>query len=115
MFPGGFSWDVSGTIGMHQSELFIHDTVNASLGPASPTAFDVGTNRQREINLQFDVSYAVTDMVHIGVRYRDVRGGAVQRIHALGLQRRVPLRAARLRLGKLTRRGIVLVSPGIPR
>ena len=73
MFPGGFSWDVSGTIGMHQSELFIHDTVNASLGPASPTAFDVGTNRQREINLQFDVSYAVTDMVHVaaGAEWRD--------------------------------------------
>ena len=70
---GGFSWDVSGTIGMHQSELFIHDTVNASLGPASPTAFDVGTNRQREINLQFDVSYAVTDMVHVaaGAEWRD--------------------------------------------
>ena len=73
MFPGGFSWDVSGAIGMHQSELFIHDTVNASLGPASPTAFDVGTNRQREINLQFDVSYAVTDMVHVaaGAEWRD--------------------------------------------
>ena len=78
MFPGGFtaggfSWDVSGTIGMHQSELFIHDTVNASLGPASPTAFDVGTNRQREVNLQFDVSYAVTDMVHVaaGAEWRD--------------------------------------------
>ena len=70
---GGFNWDVSGAIGMHQSELFIHDTVNASLGPASPTAFDVGTNRQREINLQFDVSYAVTDMVHVaaGAEWRD--------------------------------------------
>ena len=69
----GFNWDVSGSIGMHRSELFIHDTVNASLGLASPTAFDVGTNRQREINLQFDVSYAVTDMVHVaaGAEWRD--------------------------------------------
>ena len=70
---GGFNWDASGSIGMHRSELFIHDTVNASLGPASPTAFDVGANRQREINLQFDVSYAVTDMVHVaaGAEWRD--------------------------------------------
>ncbi len=70
---GGFNWDLSGSLGMHTSDLFIYDTVNASLGPASPTAFDVGTNRQREINLHFDVSYAITDMVNIaaGAEWRD--------------------------------------------
>ncbi len=69
----GFRWDLSGSLGVHWSELFIYDTVNASLGPASPTSFDVGTNRQRETNLHFDVSYAVTDRVNIaaGAEWRD--------------------------------------------
>ncbi len=35
---GGFNWDLSGSLGMHASDLFIYDTVNASLGPASPTS-----------------------------------------------------------------------------
>ena len=70
---GGFNWDLSGSVGMHGSDLFIYDTVNASLGPASPTSFDVGSNRQRELNLSFDVSYAVTDRVNLaaGAEWRD--------------------------------------------
>ncbi len=69
----GFNWDLSGSLGMHESELFINETVNASLGPASPTSFDVGTNRQREINLHFDVTYAVTDRINLaaGAEWRD--------------------------------------------
>ncbi len=70
---GGFNWDLSGSIGLHGSDLFIRDTVNGSLGPASPTAFDVGTNRQRESNVHFDASYAVTDRVNAaaGAEWRD--------------------------------------------
>ena len=70
---GGFNWDLSGSLGLHTSSLFIYDTVNASLGPDSPTSFDVGANRQREINLHFDVSYAVTDRVNVaaGAEWRD--------------------------------------------
>ena len=69
----GLDWDVSGSVGMHRSELFVHDTINASLGPASPTDFDVGTNRQREVNLHADVAYAVTEQVNLaaGVEWRD--------------------------------------------
>ena len=72
---GGFDWDVSASIGMHGSDLFIRDTVNASLGPASPTSFDVGANRQREIGVQLDVSYPVTDRVNLaaGAEWRDER------------------------------------------
>ena len=43
----GFVWDVSGSVGAHETDLFISDTVNASLGPDTPTAFDLGSNRQR--------------------------------------------------------------------
>ena len=70
---GGLAWDVSGTVGAHETDLFITDTVNASLGPESPTAFDLGSNRQQEVGVNFDVSYAATDMVNIaaGAEWRD--------------------------------------------
>ncbi len=70
---GGLAWDVSGTVGAHETNLFITDTVNASLGPESPTAFDLGSNRQQEVGVNFDVSYAATDMVNVaaGAEWRD--------------------------------------------
>ena len=70
---GGLVWDVSGTIGAHEADLFITDTVNASLGPDSPTAFDLGGNRQQEVGVNFDVSWAATEMVNIaaGAEWRD--------------------------------------------
>ena len=75
---GGFDWDVSGSLGVHDSDLFSYNTVNASLGLATPTSFDLGTNRQREINFNADVSYAVTDRVNVaaGIEWRDEQFGA---------------------------------------
>ena len=69
----GFNWDASFTVGAHETDLFIRDTVNASLGYDTPTAFDLGSNRQREIGVNFDVSYAATDMVNVaaGAEWRD--------------------------------------------
>ena len=58
-------WDASAAVGQHEADLFINNTVNASLGYDTPTAFDLGGNRQREIGLNFDVSYAATEMVNI--------------------------------------------------
>ena len=52
----GFVWDVSGSVGAHETDLFISDTVNASLGPDTPTGFELGSNRQREVGVNFDVS-----------------------------------------------------------
>ena len=71
----GFNWDASFTVGAHETDLFIRDTVNASLGYDTPTAFDLGSNRQRELGVNFDVSYAATDMVNIaaGAEWRDER------------------------------------------
>ncbi len=39
--------------------------MNASLGPDTPREFDPGLYRQEEVNLNFEVSYAATDMVNI--------------------------------------------------
>ena len=71
--PGGFNWDVSGSLGAHQADLFIRDTVNASLGPDTPTEFNLGSNRQRDIGLNADVSYAATDTLNIaaGAEWRN--------------------------------------------
>ena len=71
--PGGFNWDVSGSLGAHRTDLFIRDTVNASLGPDTPTEFDLGSNRQRDISLNADFSYAATDTVNVaaGAEWRN--------------------------------------------
>ena len=69
---------MSGSLGVHDADLASFDTVNASLGSDTPTSFDLGTNRQREINLNADVSYAVTDRVNVaaGIEWRDEQFGA---------------------------------------
>ena len=72
---GGFNWDVSASVGAHETDLFIENTVNASLGYDTPMAFDLGSNRQQEGGINVDVSYAVTDMVNVaaGAEWRDER------------------------------------------
>ncbi len=69
----GFNWDASVSVGAHETDLFIRDTVNASLGYDTPTAFELGSNRQREIGVNVDVSYAATDMINVaaGGEWRD--------------------------------------------
>ena len=74
---GGFNWDLSGSLGMHRTDHFVRNTINASLGLMSPDAFDVGRNRQRDVDVNFDVSYAVTDRVNLaaGAEWRDEQFG----------------------------------------
>ena len=60
----GFTWDASASIGVSEIDQFINDTVNASLGFDTPTKFRPGIYRQEETNLNFDISYPVSDMVH---------------------------------------------------
>ena len=70
-----FTWDVSMSYGTHQTDFLLRDTVNASLGPESPTQFDPGLYRQEELGLNFDVAYAATDRVNIaaGAEWRNER------------------------------------------
>ena len=71
----GLTWDASAGYGSHEADFFIFNTVNASLGPATPRNFDPGLYRQAEVNLNFDVSYAATELVHLaaGAEWRDER------------------------------------------
>lgn len=67
------TWDLSGYFGRHHADFFIFNTVNASLGPETPTEFDPGDYIQTDYNLNFDVTYPLTDMVFLaaGAEYRD--------------------------------------------
>ena len=61
----GFTWDASASIGTSEIDQFIFDTVNASLGSDTPTSFRPGVYTQQETNLNFDVSYPFSDLVHL--------------------------------------------------
>jgi len=52
-----FSWDVSVSYGSNEIEYSLSNTINASLGPQSPTAFKPGTLGQSELNLNADFVY----------------------------------------------------------
>ena len=55
----GFSYDLSASWGQNDADFFIYNTVNASLGPDSPTSFDPGDYTQTEYHINADFSYPV--------------------------------------------------------
>ena len=97
MFPGGFTprfgadtqdasllvglrgeivadlrWDLSAFYGRNASDFFIKNTVNASLGPDTPTEFDPGDYIQADTNINLDLTYPLHDRVFLasGLEYR---------------------------------------------
>ncbi len=67
------TWDLSGTFGRNHADFFIFNTVNASLGPDTPTHFDPGDYIQTDYYLNFDVTYPLNDLVFLasGLEYRN--------------------------------------------
>lgn len=59
--PGGLSWDLSVGTGASEVDFFIHNTVNAALGPANPAdfRFDPGGYAQKETGVNIDMAYLV--------------------------------------------------------
>ena len=55
----GLTYDVSVSHGRNNLDFFIHETVNASYGPATPRSFDIGANQQTETNVNVDLTYAM--------------------------------------------------------
>lgn len=51
-------WDISASTGENEIDYFIRETINASLGSKSPTAFRAGVLTQSDLNLNADASYA---------------------------------------------------------
>ena len=74
MLPsGGLGWDLSAYFGRHHADFFIFNTVNASLGPDTPTDFNPGDYIQTDYNLNFDLTHELSDMLFLasGVEYRN--------------------------------------------
>ncbi|MBC9888829.1 MAG: TonB-dependent receptor [Opitutae bacterium] len=69
----GVDWDASFNLGANEVNFFIFDTVNASLGPATPTEFDPGFYRQRELGFNLDLHYELTKNLHLagGFEWRE--------------------------------------------
>ncbi len=60
-------WDLSASYGRHASDFFINNTVNASLGPDTPTEFDPGDYIQADTNFNLDLTYPLSDQVFLAV------------------------------------------------
>ena len=73
MLASGLGWDLSAYFGRHHADFFIYNTVNASLGPDTPTDFNPGDYIQTDYNLNFDVTHQVSDMLFLasGLEYRN--------------------------------------------
>ena len=90
MFPGGFTprfggfttdeslllglkgfaaetlgWSLSASYGRHHADYFIFNTVNASMGPDTPTSFNPGDYIQTDVNLNLDITYPVSDQLFL--------------------------------------------------
>ena len=72
MIAADVGWDLSASYGRHASDFFIRNTVNASLGPDTPTEFDPGDYIQADTNINLDLTYPLHDMVFLasGLEYR---------------------------------------------
>ena len=72
---GGVVWDASTSYGRNFVDFFIYNTVNAALGPETPTDFDPGFYNQEELNFNLDLSYEANDRVHLagGFEQREER------------------------------------------
>jgi iron complex outermembrane receptor protein len=67
------SWSVSAYYGEHESDFFINNTVNASLGEDTPRDFDAGSYGQEDINLNADFAMPLSDSINLafGAEYRE--------------------------------------------
>ena len=55
----GLGYDVSLTYGENEAAFFISNTINASLGPNTPTSFEPGTYIQTDNNFNVDLTYSL--------------------------------------------------------
>lgn len=58
-FDSGLSYDISAGAGRNEVDFFINNTVNAALGAASPTNFEIGSYVQLEKQFNIDLSYPI--------------------------------------------------------
>lgn len=56
---GDLNYDLSGTLARNKLSLSMYDSLNASFGPLTQTAFEFGDLIQKEMNFNLDLSYEV--------------------------------------------------------
>ncbi|WP_419161359.1 TonB-dependent receptor [Candidatus Palauibacter sp.] len=100
----GVEWDLSAGWGTHKIDFFMMNTVNASLGPETPTDFRPGINQQREFNLNLDLHYALGERTHVA-------GGFEHRVESFEI---VPGDTASWELGPYLEQGFSAASNGFP-
>lgn len=54
---GKFTWDLSASYGVNDTQFILKNSINASLGPDSPYNFNLGHQIQREFNINADATY----------------------------------------------------------
>ena len=72
-WSNGLRWDFSAGVGMNDVDFFIRNTVNASLGSATPTEFDPGDYTQTEKMVNLDFGYTPTENTNLafGAEWRE--------------------------------------------
>ncbi len=98
------SWDFSASLGRHEADFFIFNTVNASLGANTPTTFDPGAYIQTDTNFNFDVTYPFSDQFFFAA-------GAEYRIENFEI---VLGQAESFQIGPLAGQGFSAASNGFP-
>ena len=101
---GGLEWDLSTGWGTHKVDFFMMNTINASLGPDTPTDFRPGINQQRELNLNLDLEYEVGERTHLA-------GGLERRVESYEI---VPGGLKSWEIGPLLVQGFSAASNGFP-
>jgi len=75
-FSGGMTYDFSASVGQNQADFRIRNTVNANLGPLTPTSFEPGSYTQLEKSANADFSKDIeTDLssmvISFGAEFRE--------------------------------------------
>ncbi len=70
---GGLGWSVSAYTGKNEADFFINNTVNASLGAATPRDFNPGAYEQQDMAINLDFNKQLTDNVNLafGAEWRE--------------------------------------------
>jgi iron complex outermembrane receptor protein len=70
---GDFGWSVNAYYGKNEADFFINNTVNASLGSATPRDFNPGAYEQQDLSLNADFTMPLSENVSLafGAEYRE--------------------------------------------
>ena len=69
----GTFWDLSIGRGSNRTDFLLFDSVNASLGPETPTVFDPGAYSQDETSINLDLARSMSERLHLaaGLEWRN--------------------------------------------